>query len=117
LAANPGDFWKALLGFSGNRLGCPMSVCVVPSAVFVSSASGAAAVVPVTVVSVSPCDSSSSYMLSQTEFNILTAGSVLNPDVVAAESVLFGATLTALAVIFGIKQVYRILMPVEAGHE
>jgi hypothetical protein len=95
-----------------------MSVCVVPSAVFVSSASGAAAVVPLTVVAVVTCDASTSYMLSQTEFNILTAGSVFNPDVVAAQLVLFAAFMGALAVMFGLKQVYRLLVPSSGvGHE
>lgn len=95
-----------------------MSVCVLPVAVFVSSVSGGAALVPASVLTVATCDASTSYLLSSTEFTLLTAGSLMNPDVINAELVLFGAFLAAFAVMFGLKQVYRLLVPSSgAGHE
>jgi hypothetical protein len=95
-----------------------MSVCVLPSAVFVASASGGVASVPVSVLAVTTCDASSGYLLSQTEFNLLTAGSIMNPDVISAQLVMFVAFMVAMSTIYGLKTVLHLLMPSHGvGHE
>jgi hypothetical protein len=49
---------------------------------------------------------------------VAATSSTVNPDVIQAEMVLFGATLTACAIVFGLKRVYRLLVPADgAGHE
>lgn len=40
-----------------------------------------------------------------------------NPDIIQAEGVIFAATLVAIASIYGLKRVYRLLVPEGAGHD
>jgi hypothetical protein len=56
----------------------------------------------------------------QTQMTALMTGAsrpAPNPEILQAEGVIFGATLVAIASIYGLKRVYRLFVPEGAGHE